>query len=124
MLPPREATGQWLGLTARSDDRLDHKALGAVSALATALRSGRAARRAQLASFADDRLSHALPLWVGTLPDIDDLLPPVPQLFDLVILDESSSIEQRTAIPALLPRSSSGNSRRSASTSPRLVRVG
>jgi hypothetical protein len=98
----RDATGRWLGLAARSDDRLDHKALGAVSALATALRSGRAARRAQLASFADDRLSHALPLWVGTLPDIDDLLPPVPQLFDLVILDESSSIEQRTAIPALL----------------------
>jgi hypothetical protein len=98
----RDATGRWLKVLARSEDHLDRKALAAVSRLATALRSGRAARRAQLASFADDRLSQALPLWIGTLPDIDDLLPPVAQLFDLVILDESSSIEQRMAIPALL----------------------
>jgi hypothetical protein len=37
------------------------------------------------------RIERALPLWVGTLADVDDLLPPVPGLFDLVILDEASS---------------------------------
>ncbi len=98
----RDATGRWLKVLTRSQDHLDRKALAAVSRLATALRSGRAARRAQLSSFQDDRLSKALPLWIGTLPDIDDLLPPVARLFDVVILDESSSIEQRMAIPALL----------------------
>ena len=98
----RDATGRWLAVAAHSEDRLDRKALATVAALATALRSGRSARRTQLASFADNRLSHALPLWIGTLPDIDDLLPPVPALFDLIILDEASSIEQRMAIPALL----------------------
>jgi hypothetical protein len=50
----------------------------------------------------DATLTRALPLWVGTLGDIDDLLPPHPGLFDLVIVDEASSIEQPLAVPALL----------------------
>jgi len=43
-----------------------------------------------------------LPLWIGTLGDIDDLLPSQPGLFDLVMLDEASSIDQSSAAPALL----------------------
>jgi hypothetical protein len=73
-----------------------------VSALATALRSGRSARRVQLSRLDDNTVSQALPLWVGTLADVDDLLPPVAGLFDLVILDESSSIDQPLAATALL----------------------
>lgn len=98
----RLLVAEWLALDARDNRRFDRRALRAVAALATALRSGRAARRAQLAKLDDRELTRALPLWVGTLPDVDDLLPPVAGLFDLVIFDESSSIEQPLAASALL----------------------
>src|SRR5262249_12037835 len=75
--------------------------LPAIGALATALRSGRAARRDRLRRL-DRRLARALPLWVGSLPDIDDLLPSSSGFFDLVILDEASSIDQLLAATALL----------------------
>ena len=96
------ACGKWLAATSRSQDRLNSSTLAAVSALATALRSGRSARRAQLSRLDDDKLTRALPLWVGTLADVDDLLPPVAGLFDVVILDEASSIDQPLAATALL----------------------
>jgi hypothetical protein len=70
--------------------------------LATALRSGRNARRAQLERLTDRTLARALPLWMGTLADVDDLLPAVPGLFDLVLIDEASATEQTIAAPALL----------------------
>lgn len=95
------AGAAWLALSCRSPKRLQRSSLQAVAVLGTALRSGRAARRAQLARL-DRRLTRALPLWVGTLGDIEDLLPPVPALFDLVILDEASAIDQPLAAPALL----------------------
>lgn len=98
----REATARWLAAESRSDARLNRSTLPAVAALATALRSGRAARRDQLSRLDDDKLTRALPLWVGSLPDIDDLLPPVAGFFDLVILDEASSIDQPLVAPALL----------------------
>ena len=98
----RKALGTWLAADSRSPERVNRSTLPAVAALATALRSGRAARREQLARLNDDRLTTALPLWVGTLADVDDLLPPVPGLFDLVILDEASSIDQPLAAVALL----------------------
>ena len=98
----RQATARWLAAETRSDARLNRSTLPAVAALATALRSGRAARREQLGRLDDDRLTRALPLWVGSLPDIDDLLPPIAGFFDLVILDEASAIDQPLAVPALL----------------------
>ena len=98
----RMALGRWLSAEGRSEKRLNHSTLGAVAALATALRSGRSARRDQLRRLNDEKLTRALPLWVGTLGDVDDLLPAVPALFDLVILDEASSIDQVLAAPALL----------------------
>jgi hypothetical protein len=97
----RDAAARWLALLAVSEARFDPASRRSVQALATALRSGRAARRAQLAGL-DRRLTKALPLWVGSLPDIDDLLPPVAGLFDVVVLDEASSIDQPLAAPALL----------------------
>ena len=96
------ARGEWLAVASRSEDRLTGSTLAAVAALATALRSGRSARRTQLGRLDDDKLTRALPLWVGTLADVDDLLPPVAGLFDLVILDEASSIDQPLAAATLL----------------------
>ncbi|HEX4979337.1 MAG TPA: AAA domain-containing protein, partial [Acidimicrobiales bacterium] len=97
----RRAHAEWLRADARSSDRLNSSTLPAIGALATALRSGRAARR-ELLGRLDRRLTRALPLWLGSLPDIDDMLPAVAGLFDLVILDEASSIDQPLAAPALL----------------------
>lgn len=97
----RDLAARWIDLSSRSEQRWDGDAHGSVAALATALRSGRAARRAQLTRL-DRPLTRALPLWVGSLPDIDDLLPQRPGLFDLVVLDEASSIDQPLAAPALL----------------------
>lgn len=98
----RRSTGELVAADAMSAWRLGGAPMGAVGALATALRSGRGARRAQLAQLNESKLTTALPLWIGTLADIDDLLPPVAGLFDVVILDEASAIDQPLAAPALL----------------------
>jgi hypothetical protein len=42
-----------------------------------------------------------LPLWLGTLTEIDDTLPTTPGMFDVVIFDEASQIDQTRAAPAL-----------------------
>lgn len=80
----------------------DRRRSRAVTALAAALRSGRATRREQLQRLDADALVAALPLWVGAVTDVEDLLPPVPGMFDLLILDEASQIDQPRAAPALL----------------------
>ena len=98
----RVAIGRWLAVEARSAQRINQRTIGALGALATALRSGRAARREQLAHLDVAALTTALPLWIGTLADIDDLLPARPASFDLVMLDEASSIDQSLAATALL----------------------
>ncbi len=97
----RDATARWLALEASGPGRLDRASLGQVAALATALRSGRAARREQLGRL-DAPLFRALPLWLGSLGDIDDLLPARTGSFDLVVIDEASSVDQLLAAPALL----------------------
>ncbi|HET6214687.1 MAG TPA: AAA domain-containing protein, partial [Micromonosporaceae bacterium] len=71
------------------------------SALAAALRAGRNRRRELLAGTDGRALVRALPLWVGTVADVEDLLPPEPALFDLVILDEAAHIDQIRAAPVL-----------------------
>lgn len=93
--------GEWLDVAARDERRLDRQIRAARSALATALRAGRARRRALLGELGRG-VVQALPVWVGTLGEIDDLLPMVPALFDLVVLDEASSIDQTRAATALL----------------------
>jgi hypothetical protein len=108
----------WSGLAA-ADERLAH-AVGAAmrhraasarrwsgdarrsaAALANALRAGRNRRREALAALDGPALVRALPLWVGTVADTEDLLPPTPGLFDLVILDEAAHIDQIRAAPVL-----------------------
>uniref|UniRef100_UPI0039BF3F3C AAA domain-containing protein n=1 Tax=Lentzea alba TaxID=2714351 RepID=UPI0039BF3F3C len=96
----RQATAAWLKEYAVSSR--GSGARRAVAALAKALRSGRAARRRGLAEIDSADLVAALPLWVGTLSDVEDILPPVPGMFDLVIIDEASHVDQPLAAPALL----------------------
>lgn len=97
-----EALGTRLQAQARNARVADRDRTQAVTGLAVALRSGRAARREQLRRIDGGALTAALPLWVGALTDVDDLLPSEPRLFDLVILDEASQIDQPRAAPALL----------------------
>ena len=96
----RTATAEWL--REYSVSRRGPGARRAVAALAKALRSGRAARRRGLAEIDSADLVAALPLWVGTLSDVEDILPPVPGMFDLVVIDEASHVDQPLAAPALL----------------------
>ena len=46
-------------------------------------------------------LLRAMPLWIGTVADVEDVLPAHPGMFDLVILDEASHINQLRAAPVL-----------------------
>lgn len=98
----RSATGAWLDGEASRGDRRSRDSRRAVAGLASALRSGRATRRRLLADVGGEELVRALPLWVGTLGDVEDLLPPRPGLFDLVVIDEASHVDQPLAAPALV----------------------
>ncbi|BCY07161.1 DEAD/DEAH box helicase [Actinoplanes sp. L3-i22] len=97
----REAAGQAMRDSARSAERWDRDARRAAGALATALRAGRNRRRELLARMAAAPLVRALPLWIGTVADVEDLLPPEPGLFDLVVIDEASHVDQIRAAPVL-----------------------
>lgn len=96
----RMARGQ--ALAEAVAERPDAASRRAVAALATALRGGRAGRRSHLAQIDVGRLTEALPLWIGTLGEIEAMLPPTAAAFDLVILDEASQIDQIAASAALL----------------------
>jgi hypothetical protein len=96
------AAGAWLDGEASAGDRRSRDSRRAVAGLAAALRSGRATRRRLLAAVGGAELVRALPLWVGTLGDVEDLLPPQPGLFDLVVVDEASHVDQPLAAPALV----------------------
>lgn len=114
---PQVGEGRWAEL-ARAEDRrrataasalaeavrgrVDAEHTRAVAALATALRAGRGQRRRHLASVDGRWLAEALPLWVGTLGDIETLLPQQPAMFDLVVLDEASQIDQPAAAVGLV----------------------
>jgi hypothetical protein len=95
------AVGAAIAHRARSRGRWNADARRTVAALAAALRSGRNRRREALAGMDGPALVRALPLWVGTVADVEDLLPPVPGLFDLAILDEASHLDQLRAAPVL-----------------------
>ncbi|WP_310376485.1 DEAD/DEAH box helicase [Catenuloplanes atrovinosus] len=95
------AIGTRLRHDATSAARWDAAARRSAAALAAALRAGRARRREALAALDGSALVRALPLWVGTVTDAEDLLPAVPALFDLVILDEAAHIDQIRAAPVL-----------------------
>jgi hypothetical protein len=97
----RHAAGGLAEVEAAREDRR-REGRGAANDLATALRAGRRQRRRLLRLLDGERIVRALPLWVGTLRDVEDLLPDTPGLFDLVILDEASQIDQIAAAGSLL----------------------
>lgn len=93
------AVGSAMRHRAASSRRWSRQARRSVAVLATALRAGRNRRREMLAELDGEALVRALPLWIGTITDVEDLLPPVPGLFDLVILDEGVHVDQIRAAP-------------------------
>ncbi|GAA3453170.1 DEAD/DEAH box helicase [Dactylosporangium matsuzakiense] len=97
----REAAGAAMHDAAAAADRWGRAARGSAAELGAALRAGRNRRREALAALDGPALVRALPLWVGTVADVEDLLPPTPGLFDLVILDEAAHIDQIRAAPVL-----------------------
>ena len=70
--------------------------------VAAAARAGREQREQLLAGSDMATLLGAAPLWLGSVDDINQVLPMAPAKFDLVILDEASQIDQMTASGALL----------------------
>jgi hypothetical protein len=95
------AAGQAVRRRATSAARWSREARRAAGGLATALRAGRDRRRELLAALPGPALVRALPLWIGTVTDVEDLLPPTPGLFALVILDEASHVDQIRAAAVL-----------------------
>jgi hypothetical protein len=96
-----DAAGDLAAARADSEQRR-RRGRSAAADLGTLLRAGRRQRRKLLRTVDGPALVSALPLWVGTVSDADDLLPQTPGLFDLVILDEASQIDQIAAAGALL----------------------
>ncbi len=97
----RDSIGRVVEAQRRSRENSKRRSTRAVATLASALRAGRARRRQLLRELAADDFLDVLPLWIGTLQEIDDTLPVVPAAFDLVIFDEASQIDQMRAAPAL-----------------------
>ena len=97
----RRAAGVWLDAAVRDRRRCDRSSLRTMAAVAVALRSSRARRRAGLLEIDGARLTAALPMWIATLRDVDDLLPMQAAMFDLVIVDEASQVDQPGAVAAL-----------------------
>ena len=96
------ANARWLGhLTV---ERLADNALGkrTIQQISTASRAGRSRRREMLSQVNGAALADAAPLWLGTVDDIDDVLPANAAMFDLLILDEASQMDQIAAAGALL----------------------
>lgn len=94
--------GHYLTLETASARRRDSAARKALAELGNALRRGnREQRRVRLASVDAAALLRAMPLWIGTVADVEEVLPARPGMFDLVILDEASHINQLRAAPVL-----------------------
>ncbi|WP_205324882.1 AAA domain-containing protein [Glycomyces sp. YM15] len=97
-----QAIGRSLRIETGSTDRRDAAARKALTELGTALRSGnRPQRRARLQRVSAAALLRAMPLWIGTVADVEDVLPARVGMFDLAILDEASHINQLRAAPVL-----------------------
>lgn len=73
-----------------------------VNDVSAAVRSSRSRRRDLLGELDGDALAESAPLWLGTVGDIDDVLPAKAAMFDLVILDEASQMDQIASAGALL----------------------
>lgn len=91
----RRVTGAWLERVSRRDDDV-------LAKISSAIGASRDSRRHMLERIDPARLVTAAPLWVGSVRDVDDVLPTVAAMFDLVILDEASQIDQINAANALV----------------------
>lgn len=97
-----DAVGAALRVETGSAARRSGGSRRALADLATALRVGdRGSRRRALAAVDAAAMLRAMPLWIGTVADVEDLLPATAGMFDLVILDEASHINQLRAAPVL-----------------------
>ena len=88
-------TNEWISSLGRDEKRT-------LAQVSSAVMSNRSARRRALAALDPDALTRAAPLWVGSVRDVDEVLPAVAGLFDLVILDEAAQIDQMNAANALV----------------------
>ncbi|WP_026925565.1 AAA domain-containing protein [Glycomyces arizonensis] len=96
------ALGTALRTETGSAERRSGPSRRALADLAAALRVGdRVRRRAALAAVDAEAMLRAMPLWMGTVGDAEDLLPATAGMFDVVILDEASHINQLWAAPVL-----------------------
>ncbi|MCP3973478.1 MAG: AAA family ATPase [bacterium] len=97
----RQAVGEEIEATRRSRSNSRRRSTTAVATLASALRAGRTKRRQILKELSGNDFLDVLPLWIGTLLDIDNTLPVTAGMFDVVIFDEASQVDQMRAAPGL-----------------------
>ncbi len=90
----REITDRWIQGLGRDEKRT-------LAQISSAVTSNRSARRRALAALDPIALTKAAPLWVGSVRDVDEVLPAVPGLFDVVIFDEAAQVDQLNAASAL-----------------------
>ena len=88
-------TNEWISNLGRNEKRT-------LAQVSSAVTSNRTARRRALAALDPESLTRAAPLWVGSVRDVDEVLPEVAGLFDLVILDEAAQIDQMNAASSLV----------------------
>ena len=88
-------TSHWIG-------RLNRQTKGTLRKVGELSQMSNADRRKELAGLNPEYLTKVLPLWVGSVDDADDVLPTYLQMFDLVIFDEASQIDQVRAANTLV----------------------
>ena len=91
----RLLTDEWISSLGKDEKRT-------LAQVSSAVTSNRSARRRALAALDPEALTRAAPLWVGSVRDVDEVLPAVPGLFDLVIFDEAAQIDQMNAANGLV----------------------
>ena len=88
-------TDHWIGRLGRGDKQV-------LEAIAKALLVSRYRRGQLLTELDPESLTNAAPIWVGSVHDIEDVLPTIVGLFDLVIIDEASQVDQIAGANALI----------------------
>jgi hypothetical protein len=86
----------------RADSEVRHRKGRGVAEVDGLLSARRHRRRQLLARVDQSALLSVVPLWLGTVDEVDGVLPLVPGLFDLVVVDDASDVDQVSAAGALL----------------------
>ena len=98
----RAATDRGDVITEHWVKKLDSSRRSVLNKIAHAMTVSRAQRRRWMRTIPAGELVDAAPLWVSAASDVDDMLPPSAQMFDLVIIDEAAQIGQADAAAALV----------------------